>query len=121
MEVIIHLYTPNAIRNACFSFQFMDAKERNYVHSWVFDSDIPYCREEGTYILKCVFPKLKLYKGNYFLKCYFTEPPGGEIFEILEHICPFEVEMYNNERQEFQWVNDTCAYLEDTNWEVEKK
>lgn len=120
LEIIFDLYTPRAIRNACFSFQFIDLSDRNYVHLWVFDSDIPYCREKGTYKLKCKIPSLKLYKGKYALKCYFSEPPGGEFFELLEHICPFEVEMYNTERKEFQWEDNTCAYMEESNWEIER-
>ncbi len=120
MEVIVDLYTPDVISNACFSFQFLNSRETNYVHQWVFDSDIPYCREKGIYTLKCTFPHLRLYKGNYSLKCYFTEPPGGEIFEILELICPFEVEMFEVVRQEFPWENGACAYLEEATWEVKK-
>lgn len=120
LEVNFDVYTPEAVRNACFSFQFIDLADKNYVHLWVFDSDIPYCREKGSYRLKCIIPSLKLYKGKYALKCYFSGPPGGEFYELLEHICPFEVEMYNTERKEFQWEDNTCAYIEEATWEIEK-
>ncbi len=120
LEITFEVYAPHSIKNACFSFQILDSKERNFVHMWVFDADMPYCRERGTYQLKCVIPSLKLYMGKYFLKCYFTEPPGGEIFEILENVCPFEVVMYDTKRTEFQWMPETCAYIESGSWNTQK-
>ncbi len=113
------LYSSYTIKNACFSFQIVDAKGRNYVHQWIFDSEIPYFREAGYYCLKCYIPSLKLYMGKYFLKCYFTTS-GGEILEILEDICPFEVVMYKIVRNDFQWAIETCSYIENSDWEVKK-
>jgi len=55
--------------------------------------------------------------GKYFLKLYLSEPPGGEQFQYLEHICPFEVVMYGKHR-EFPWYPQTCAYLEEAKWEI---
>jgi lipopolysaccharide transport system ATP-binding protein len=121
LEVIIELNTPKQIKNACLSFQISDFKDRNYVHLWVFDTDKPFCRASGIYKLVCKIPRLRLYMGNYFLKCYFTEPPGGEVFDTLENICPFEVVMYEMNRSYFQWQADTCGYIEDGSWTVEKK
>ncbi len=65
-------------------------------------------------------PKLRLYMGKYFLKVYFTEPPGGEIFQILENICPLEVVMFGNHR-EFQWQPNAAAYIEDSHWEISNR
>ena len=120
MVINIDLYTPISIRGASFSLQFVDENERNYVHSWIFDTDIPYCREPGVYTLKCTISQLKLYMGRYYLKCYFSEPPGGKIFEVLENICQFEVLMLKTNRSEFQWYENACAYIEDSSWEIKK-
>jgi len=57
--------------------------------------------------------------GNYSLKFYLSEPPGGEIFEIVEGICPFEVVMHGHYR-EFQWQEGSCNYIEDCDWDVRK-
>ncbi|MDJ1482392.1 polysaccharide ABC transporter ATP-binding protein [Cytophagaceae bacterium YF14B1] len=116
----ITIDTPHSLQGACLSFHVVDSKERNYAHLWIFDSDQPICREEGTHILKCVIPNCRLYMGRYFLKVYFSEPPGGQIFQVLENICPFEVVMYGKHR-EFQWYPEACAYIEDGTWEVQHK
>jgi lipopolysaccharide transport system ATP-binding protein len=59
--------------------------------------------------------------GKYYLRCYFSEGPNGVIFEILEDICPFEIVMHKVSRSKFQWLPDTCAYLEEANWIIENE
>ena len=120
MEVCISLFTPYAIKGACLSFQIVDWKERNFVHQWLFDVDVPYCREKGVYELVCHIPILKLYMGKYFIKCFFTEPPEGKVFEILENICPFEISMEGTNRSLFHWRPEACAYGEDATWTISK-
>ncbi len=118
-EMVIEIFvkTPSQIHGACLSFQVTDAKDRNFAHLWTFDSDSPMCRKAGTHLIRCKIPKLHLYMGKYFLKIYLSEPPGGEQFQVLENVCPFEVVMYGRHR-EFQWQPNTCAYLEDATWEI---
>lgn len=118
LEITFELVTPTPINGACFSFQIQDSKENNYVHQWLFDTDQSFCREPGSYILTCTIPALRLYMGKYKLKCYFSEPPGGAIFEELENVCPFEVVMYETSRTLFTWQPNTCAYIEDASWNV---
>jgi len=120
LEIIITLQSPKSIKNACFSIQITDSKDRNYIHSWIFDTDTSFCRTPGIQKLICVIPSLKLYMGHYTIKCHFTEPPGGEVFERLENICPFEVVMYGSDRSNFNWQPDACAYIEKSTWQVEK-
>jgi len=118
-EVRVTINTPKPIKGACFSFQIIDSKERNFVHSWVFDSEVPMCRESGLHLLVCKIPNLRLYMGRYFLKLYLSEPPGGDVFQVLENVCPFEVVMFEKHR-EFQWQPNTCAYIETSTWEINK-
>jgi len=117
MVIEISIKNTSPIHRACLSFQITDAKDRNFAHLWTFDSETPMCRSAGTHIIRCLIPKLRLYMGKYFLKIYLSEPPGGEQFQVLENICPFEVVMYGK-RREFQWQPNTCAYLEDATWEI---
>ena len=121
MELSFELVTPKPIKGACFSFQIQDANEKNYVHQWLFDVDQAYCREAGAYILTCTIPSLKLYMGNYSLACYFSEPPGGTVFERLQNICPFEVVMYETNRALFNWQPNTCSYIEESHWSINSK
>jgi lipopolysaccharide transport system ATP-binding protein len=119
LKVKITLFTPYPVKNACFAFHFVNKNEINQTHCWVFDSEKPFCRNVGFTTLICEIPSLKLYMGKYTIKCFFSEPPGGEVFEILEWICPFEVTMFNISRDQFQWHPNACTYIEDYNWTIQ--
>jgi lipopolysaccharide transport system ATP-binding protein len=118
IEVVFEISTPIKLRGACLSFQFVDSLQQPYLHVWTFDSERPMCREPGIFQVVCKIPKLRLYMGSYTVNAYFSEPPGGEIFEILEQVCPFEVVMYGNHR-EFEWKPGSCAYLEEFEWDIQ--
>jgi lipopolysaccharide transport system ATP-binding protein len=115
--VEITITVPFAIKGACLYFYIVDSKERNYAHLWAFDADLPHCKEPGSHIIRCIIPKLRLYMGKYYLKVFFSEPAGGQFFQFLENICPFEVVLYGNYR-EMPWQPGACAYLEESAWEV---
>lgn len=117
IEFRFELSTPRPIRGASFSFNVVDQQMQRVVHMWTFDSEMPMCRAPGKYLLVCKIPKFRLYMGRYTLKTYFSEPPGGDIFEVLDSICPFEVVMYGKHR-EFPWQQGTCSYLEEGTWSV---
>ncbi len=117
LTVNISLHTPVALRGACVSFQIVNARQQPVVHLWNFDSEKPMCRKAGKVYLSCVIPKARIYKGEYTLKVYFTGPPGGEVYDIVENVCPFTIDMVNLAR-EYPWREDTCTYLEDAAWEI---
>ncbi len=117
MEIVFTISTPIPMKGASFSFQITDNRERKYVHLWVFDHEVSFGRTVGEYKLRCVIPSLKLYMGNYYLRTYLSGPPGGEVFQTLENICPFEVVMLGRARQ-FQFQPEACAYTESAEWEV---
>jgi lipopolysaccharide transport system ATP-binding protein len=121
MSIVVELTNYEPVKSACFSFQIIDSNERNFVHQWIFATDQAYCNKRGKYQLECTIPNLKLYMGKYYLKCYFSEPPGGKVFEILENICPFEVVMYETNKSMFSWYPGECAYLEEGYWEIKHK
>ena len=86
-------------------------------HLWTFDAVNPMCREVGVYELNCNIPKLRLYLGEYSLKIYFTGPAGGETYEVLENICPFEVVILDQVR-DHAFRPGTCTYIEDFDWKI---
>lgn len=112
-----HLLNKKPIKGASFSFQIVRNDEVAVSHMWTFDSERPMCRRTGKTILKCKIDKSRLYMGNYYLKCYFTGPPNGEKYDILNEVCSFEVQMINTYR-EFAFQPNTCTYLEDFNWDI---
>jgi lipopolysaccharide transport system ATP-binding protein len=119
IEVIFEISTPIRLRGACLSFQFVDSSQQPYLHIWTDDSERPMCREPGIFKIVCKIPKLRLYMGNYTINAYLAEPPGGEIYETIEQVCPFEVVMYGVHR-EFEWQHGSCAYIEEFVWNIQE-
>lgn len=102
-------------KSAAFSFQVVDDTMRPIVHLWLFDSEKQWSRE-GKVLLRCTIPKPRLYIGRYTLITHLSGSPFQK-YETLEGICQFEVTMEGIYR-EYEWVQGTCTYLEDTLWEV---
>lgn len=117
VEIRFQVTTPRAVRGLCLSFQVLNPLMQPVLHLWTFDSEREVCRSAGVFELVCRIPKLRLYMGSYSLRIYLSEPPGGEEFEVLDGICPFEVAMHGHYR-EFQWQEGSCAYIEDCDWRV---
>ncbi|MDX1932715.1 MAG: ABC transporter ATP-binding protein [Capsulimonadales bacterium] len=118
MEVIVEVSTPEPIRGCRLSFQICNELEQPIVHLWLYDSDRPICREPGIYRFRCRIPHLHLYLGRYSLTVYLGEFFGGQQFEKIELICPFDV-VIPDKQKEGGWFRGTCAYLEEGDWDVE--
>ena len=119
LRIEFEIATPVGLKGTCFSFQVCNATQQPIAHLWVFDSQIPLCRNAGRYKLTCVLPDCRLYLGNYSLTTFLAEPPGGRLYERLEGICQFKVEALNQPR-DFPWYPNVCTYLESSDWKVEK-
>lgn len=118
MKVYIEISTPFSIQAAAISLQFFNRHHIPIVHLWQYDSQIPFCREPGVFELVCTIPGLKLYQGAYTICLHFADFSGNK-WDHLEEICPFEVVMFGKIR-EYQWQDESCAYIEDCNWNIKK-
>ena len=106
-------------KGMCFSFQLLNQYGAAAVHCWIFDQDRPICRTGNRCVLICRIPRLRLNIGRFHIRTYLSEPPGGEMFEILDIPISFEVsilEKYNL----FGWKPDACVYLEDFEWNIQQ-
>ena len=101
-----------------FSFQVVNQLQQPITHSWIIDSEIPFGRELGIYILRCKMPKVKLYMGNYTLTTWLSQGRSNQLVENLSNICSFEISMYGFERKEHEWQPNACTYIEDYYWQV---
>lgn len=117
LDVMITVHTPFAISDAAVSFQVISDSQQPIIHAWVADGETPLARAPGVYTATCHIPKARLYMGCYRLSVYFSEYFGGRRFDMVEHICPFEVVMHGIPRSR-PWFPGTCTYLEDTSWTV---
>jgi len=117
MRVVIEAWVPGPLDGARLSFQICNSLDQPIAHLWCYDSDQPICRAAGHYTFECDIPELRLYRGHFDLKVYFGERFGKGHTQVLEGLCPFEVDMLGEER-EGGWGADACAYLEDGRWTV---
>jgi lipopolysaccharide transport system ATP-binding protein len=101
----------------CFSFQFVNQYGVAVAHCWIHDPEHPICRIGEKSVLKCVIPKLHLNVGTYYLRTYLAEPPGGQLFEMLDAPLLFEVSIVDRHTL-FGWRPDVCTYLEDCDWQT---
>lgn len=105
------------IAGACFSIQIINQFQQGVVHCFIYDSDIPICRNTGSTELVCQIPNLSLNVGSYSLNAFLSEPPGGRFFEKLEAVCEFDVEILEKQTL-FGWRPEACVFLPDFQWSV---
>jgi lipopolysaccharide transport system ATP-binding protein len=105
------------ISRGCFSFQIVNQFQHAVLHAWAFHPQVRIAAIEGETVLVCRFPALRLNVGQFCLKTYLTEPPGGEIYEQLDGICPFEV-VRTDEAILWGWHPEACVYHERWEWSI---
>jgi ABC-type polysaccharide/polyol phosphate transport system ATPase subunit len=100
----------------CFSFQVLNAQRQPVCDFWLYDAEVPYRREAGTFHVQCDVPKFRLYMGSYTLRTWLTERRSNTVIESLQDICPFEVTMQGTHRDEYAWEPGEGTYIEDARW-----
>ena len=117
LEVKFCIKNADLISRGCFSFQIVNQFQHPVLHAWAFHPQVRIATTEGEAVLICRFPALRLNVGQFHLKTYLTEPPGGEIYEQLDGICPFEV-VRTDEIILWGWHPESCSYHERWEWMV---
>ncbi len=113
-EFILDVVQPT--NSLCFSFQVLSSTDMAMTHMWLL-KDEQYRHEPGRYRLTCRVERLHLYMGSYTLTTYFSDRRSGEAHETLSGICPFDVTMIHEHREEYEWQGGAAVYLEDFVWE----
>lgn len=119
-EIEIDFCLPYDIVKTCITLSMLNERDISCLDFSFFD-DYKSCSKKGNYKLIFKFPILRLYMGKYDITYYFAEPPGGEIFEIKDKVCSFEVAMYSKTRGDWDWQPYTTVYIEDYNCSIIKK
>lgn len=117
MSIELDLEFPAPCAQACLSFQIVNQYDQPATHLWLYGPDRPFGQQAGRVRLRCHLPAVHLNVGHYTLKVYFSEPPGGRSFEILEQICPFEVVRLGATTL-WGWRPEACTYHEDGVWDI---
>jgi lipopolysaccharide transport system ATP-binding protein len=100
---------------ACFSFQIINQFQQPAVHAWALYPEVRFGNWEGETLLICHFPSVRLNIGQFYLRANLSEPPGGEVYERLDGICPFEV-IQIEEARLWEWHSSDCTYHEQWQW-----
>jgi lipopolysaccharide transport system ATP-binding protein len=103
--------------NLAFAFQIMNNLNAGILFTYIFDIDQPLCRKDGINKLTYEFSKLRIYKGNYFLRIHLANSKTREKFQEFD-CCNIEVEMINQKEPEWGWQNNVCQYIDEGKWTI---
>ena len=115
MSIDVEIHTPEPIPNSNVSFQIMTATNQPVLHVLNLDSEVPMLRTSGTHKLSCLFPRLRLYPGLYYLNFYMGASEPRRVFQAPHQVCPFEVAVLDEVR-DFYWAPNNALYVEDVEW-----
>ena len=65
------------------------------LHFRAYDQGVFWGSQAGLSILECELPECWLNVGPHRLNLYLTDPPGGEMHDLLEAVCSFQVEVHH--------------------------
>jgi lipopolysaccharide transport system ATP-binding protein len=119
LEVRFWIKHDRPMSKACFSFHIINQFQQPVAHAWALYPDIRFGNEPGESKLVCRFPNLRLNVGQFYLRTFLSEPPGGDLYESLDGICPFEV-VRTDENVLWGWRPEACAYHDDWSWAAER-
>jgi lipopolysaccharide transport system ATP-binding protein len=117
LEVKLWIKHDEAMSRACFSFQIINQNQHPVIHAFALPPNIRFGTNAGESVLVCRFPSLRLNVGNFYLRTFLSEPPGGEMYETLDGICGFEVTRID-EPVLWGWRPEASVYHEDLDWTV---
>ena len=107
---------PNHQTRPCFSFQICNDREVPIIHEFVYAPDISeIC--PGLLVTTCTFQTLPLNVGDYYIRTFLSEPPGGENWEILDRLCTLTV-VKTDSNPYWGWRSDACAFFSPAIWEL---
>jgi lipopolysaccharide transport system ATP-binding protein len=117
LEIKFWVRHDEAISKAYFSFQIANHNLQNVVHAWAFYPEHSFGRKRGESVLTCRFPALRLNVGRFHLRTHLAGPPGGDVYERLDGVCPFEV--VRTDSIAWGWRPESCTYHEQWSWNVD--
>jgi lipopolysaccharide transport system ATP-binding protein len=120
LEIQISLAIPAPVDSLEFSYQILDNDNEPIVYNWFSTSKEleSLIGEKGVFRINIKIPSLKLYKGHYCFRFYLSDPRGKTVYQTIEHILPFEVQMQNI-YNEWGWQDNVCKYIEDYRINIE--
>ena len=89
-------------------------------HFWLLNSDYAFGTAAGLHRLRCEVTRLRLFMGTYTLTTWLSDRRGSHnLLESLQGICKFRINMLGAPREQYDFRQGECVYLEDGAWNVE--
>ncbi len=111
LEIKFWIRHNQPMSQACFSFQIINQYQQPIIHAFALPPKVKFGRSPGETLLTCRFPALRLNVGHFHLRTFLSEPPGREVYETLDGICPMEV-VRTDDAIAWEWRPEACAYHE---------
>jgi lipopolysaccharide transport system ATP-binding protein len=115
LKILVTLCIPTPLNTIEFSYQvFNESKPEPIVYNWFSSSaDLSYMvNKTGIFKITIEIPSLRLYKGNYYFKFYLSDPRSKTVFQTLDHLLPFHIQMVDIQN-EWGWQENVCNYIEE--------
>jgi lipopolysaccharide transport system ATP-binding protein len=116
LSIVFDIYMPeDDVANMNLSIQIFNQLGKPVIYNWLFDYNQTFCRKKGVNTVEISYPKLRLYKGSYFVRVHLAETKTKRKFQQFD-CCYFDVEMLNMTEPDWGWQTEVCQYLEEGNW-----
>jgi len=120
LEVRVCIEHVKPLTKGCFSFQIVNQYQQPVIHAFAYYPDVNFGKSGTETVLACRFPELRLNVGNFYIRTFLSEPPGGETYEVIDAICHFEV-VRTDKTSLWGWRPDVCTYHELCEWTIEPR
>jgi lipopolysaccharide transport system ATP-binding protein len=117
LEIKFWISHKTPIARGCFSFQVVNQQQQPIIHAEMWYPHYKFGYAPGCSLLVCRFPKLRLNVGEFYLRTFLSDPPGGTLYETLEGIAHFEV-IRSDAASPWGWRAEACAYHEEYVWDT---
>ncbi len=104
----------------CLSIQIVNENLQPVLHVRAYDYGIYFGQEPGETVLTCDIANCGLNVGRYSLNVYLSGPPGSDIYETLQGICTFDVEVHNQIAL-WGWRPEVCTYIVPEVWKAKQE
>jgi ABC-type polysaccharide/polyol phosphate transport system ATPase subunit len=115
LRIRVYIRSDKSIKQGCLSVQLTNYLNMPVLHLRAYDNGIFWGSEPGMSVLECELRECSLNVGSYRLSLYLSDPPGGELYDMLEGVCPFQVEVHHAAAW-FGWRQEACCYLQHEIW-----
>jgi len=105
------------IRHGCLAIQVTNYQGIPVLHLRAYDGGVYFGSAIGDTTFDCDVPECWLNVGPYRLNVFIADPPGGDTYEVLQGVCPFDVEM-RHAGNRFGWRSEVCCYVPPEQWSV---